>query len=221
MNSSVAFFHNCLYVEERAEGLIPRRFTPVQQEHWDSMGEVRASRARSCAGVTIRLRTDSDTLSFSYQVLSSCGEKMVFDLYEGGRLTSSVTHLTSAGKGNVVFNRLFSGKEGLEKDIIIYLPFTAELIFSGFDFGNNVQSVSREKYAGRLLWLGDSISQGMHASHSSQTLTAILGRKWDFEIVNQGVGGCGFKDICQDFSYGTWHPEELVMVLGPMTQARR
>ena len=214
MNREAGYFHNCLSVEERPEGLVPRRFTPSQQAHWDSMGEVRSSRARSCAGVTLRMHTGSGRLSFSYQVLSSCGEKMAFDLYEGGRLTASVTHFTSAGKGNVTFDRVFSGEAGREMEVVIYLPFTAELALSGFDFGEDAQAISKNGYAERILWLGDSISQGMHASHPSQTLTAILGRRWNREIVNQGVGGCGFKDIPEDFTYGDWHPDKLVVLLG-------
>lgn len=214
MNGAAAYFHNCLRVEERPEGLVPRRFTPSQQAYWDSAGEVRASRARSCAGVTLRLRTGSERLSFCYQTLSSCGEKMTFDLYEGGRLTASTTHLTSAGRGNVVFHRVFSGEAGREKEVVIYLPFTAELALSGFAFGEDAQAVSREEHGGRLLWLGDSISQGMHASHPSQTMVAILGRRWRQEIVNQGVGGSGFKDIPIDFDYGEWHPERLAVLLG-------
>ena len=54
----------------------------------------------------------------------------------------------------------------------------------------------------------------MHALHPSQTLVGILGRTWKYEIVNQGVGGCGYKDICRDFTYGDWHPDLLVLLLG-------
>ncbi len=210
MMEQKAFFHNCLFVEEAAGGLIPRRFTQPQQEYWDSMGEVRAARARSCAGITLRAVTSAEEVSFSYQILSHCGEKLAFDLYENGRLTDSVVHLASGGRGNVCFRRVFSG----EGEVLIYLPFTAELLINNLDFGEGGRAVSPDIFSGRVLWLGDSISQGMHASHPSQTLTAILGRRWNMEIINQGVGGCGFKDICRDFLYGDWKPEKMVILLG-------
>lgn len=205
-----AFFHNCLFVEETKGGFIPRRFTPVQQEHWNSMGEVRSARAKSCAGITLRAVTSAEEISFSYQIFSHCGEKLAFDLYENGRLTDSVVHLAIGGQGNVRFHRVLSG----EAEITVYLPFTAELLISGLDFGEDGRAVSADAFSGRILWLGDSISQGMHASHPSQTLTGILGRRWNAEIVNQGVGGCGFKDICRDFTYGSWKAEQMVVLLG-------
>lgn len=205
-------FHNCLSVEQKPGGLLPRRYTKEQLEHWRSNGEVRFSRAKSTAGITLRFRTDAMNISFSYVVESSCGEKMTFDLYEDDTLASSATHLTAGGKGTVSLSRILGGKE---REITVYLPFTAELILHSFSLGD-AEPISRDRYQKRVLWLGDSISQGMHAQHPSQTLAGIFGRKWgqSVEIVNQGVGGAGFKDIPQAFTYDQWDATDLVILLG-------
>ena len=203
------FFHGCLCLEECPEGIVPRRFTPEQLAYWDSTGIVRSSRARSCAGVTIRMITQEPEISFSYQVLSHCKESMTFDLYENGHLSDSTTHLCAQGSGQVCFSSVYGTSP---REVTIYLPYTAELALHHFHFGASAVAIAREQ--GGILWLGDSISQGMHAAHPSQTLTAILERHWRREIVNQGVGGCGVKDIPEDFTYGGWKPDILVMLLG-------
>lgn len=211
MREETAFFHGCIEVEETRYGLIPRRFTKAQLAYWDRIGMVRAARAHSLAGTQIRLFTEETEISFSYRVLSVCGEKMTFDLYEGERLTDSATLPSQNLEGRVEF--ALSGHDR-EVPVTVYLPFTAELAFSDFQLGEKTKPVGKDGYRGRLLWLGDSISQGMHARHPALTLTGILSRAWNYEIVNQGVGGCGYKDICQDFTYGPWHPDNLVLVLG-------
>ncbi len=208
-----AFFHDCLYVDETPAGLVPRRFTEEQYAHWHTLGEVRYGRARAVAGATLRFVTSASEIRFSYHVASLCGEKMCFDLFEGDRLTSSFSTYTTTGSGQVVFRRLFSGEEGRKKEVTIYLPFTAELALCGFEFGEDAEPVCNEP-AHRVIWLGDSISQGMHAVHSSLALVARLQRLTGFDIVNQGVGGCGFKDISVDFTYGPYKPDRLAILLG-------
>ena len=209
MREEATLFHGCIEVEETPYGLVPRRFTQAQLAHWDQIGMVRAARAHGIAGTTMSFVTDQAQISFSYHVLSICGEKMTFDLYEGERLTDSITRPTQDLEGRVVFSLLDGGTE---QEVTIYLPFTAELAFSAFSEG--LKPIEKTAYSGRILWLGDSISQGMHALHPSQTLVGILGRTWKYEIINQGVGGCGYKDICRDFTYGDWHPDLLVLLLG-------
>ena len=68
--------HGCIEVEETPYGLVPRRFTKAQLAHWDQIGMVRAARAHGIAGTTMRFVTNQAQLSFSYRVLSICGEKM-------------------------------------------------------------------------------------------------------------------------------------------------
>lgn len=209
-----ALFHNCLRVDRCAAGLVPRRFTEAQLAHWDRSGVVRMTRARSCAGITMRFYTSQQELRFSYQVLSNCKDEIAFDLYEGGQLTDSVTRMASEGNGKIVFHRLFSGETGRTKEVMIYLPYTAEVALSCFNFGEDVRTVPERMEVPRIQWLGDSISQGMRAEHPSQTLVSVLGRRLNCEILNHGVGGCGFRDISRDFSAGDWKPDFLVILLG-------
>ena len=203
-----AYFHGCLRVDSVPEGLVPRRFTAYQLNHWDASGEVRMVRARSTAGITMRFTTDQEVLRFRYTVLTNCKDEITFDLWEGNCLTQAVT-FPASGSGVVEFHRIL----GCDREVRIYLPYTAEVALSDFDFGN-AHPIPESADAKRILWLGDSISQGMRAIHPSETLVSVLARRWNCEILNHGVGGCGFKDICSDFSADDWNPELLVILLG-------
>ena len=77
---------------------------------------------------------------------------------------------------------------GQEQEVTVYLPFTAELAFSAFSEG--LKPIGKTVYSGRILWLGDSISQGMHALHPSQTLVGILGRTWKLSLIHISRLGC-------------------------------
>ena len=213
LGSYKAFFHGCLRVDETAAGLVPRRFTPEQYAHWQSQGEVRFARSKTSAGALLRFTSSASELRFQYHVISLSSDKMCFDLYEGGHFSESIAMDTSVGSSQVVFHRIFSGEEGRKKEITIYLPFTAEIALSGFDFGEDASPVPRV-YEHRVIWLGDSISQGMHASHSSQSIAARMFRITGYEIINQGVGGAGYKDISLDFTYGDYPADRLVILLG-------
>ena len=166
MNQEKAYFHHCLEVEECTEGLIPRRFTEKQLTHWASLGEVRSARARATAGITICFTTSAPEIRFSYHVKCVCGEKMSFEMYEGNHLTRSVTIPSNTREGSVVFERLYCGEEGKAMPVTIYLPFTAELALSHFEFGEDACPVPEEARTRRILWLGDSIHRAcMHHTH--------------------------------------------------------
>src|SRR5690606_37350992 len=75
--------------------------------------------------------------------------------------------------------------------VTIYLPHLAELTIQAIRYSDGavVEPASASPPAGRLLCLGDSITQGMDAKYPSSTYPVLLSRFLGMHVLNHGVGG--------------------------------
>lgn len=69
------------------------------------------------------------------------------------------------------------------------------------------------KKAAKVLWLGDSITQGYGPLRSSQTYVCVANRILNYDIINQGIGGYVYdkKSLLKMEGY---KPEKLIVALG-------
>ena len=176
-----SLFWNVLEVD----GGYPCRFTPAQLAFYQKLSPAFRDRAVCTAGAKLVFATDSSVLRFSYHVESFCRSCNVVDFYENGVHTGSVRLADMQYEGTVVFQREISGMAKIE----IWLPNTCGLKILSVDFGK-WEAVPRKTR--RLLILGDSIMQGICSYFPTCSVSNLLCRELDMEIINQSVGGAGF-----------------------------
>ena len=176
-------------IEEEDGYLFPFRFSKRQLEK--RAGEDGyLLRARSASCMMIDFITDSTRLEFDYKVRIGSGKKLCFfDIRVDDRLmlhTGKVDIVEDAG--HISFSMV-----GGKKRVTVYLPCLYEVKIGNFclDDGALFEPVKREK---KILFLGDSITQGYSSDCPSLCYANLLLRKYDAEGINQAIGGSRFNE---------------------------
>ena len=92
----------------------------------------------------------------------------------------------------------------------MYLPADATVLIRNFDI--NGDYTPAEKGA-KVLWLGDSITQGYGPLRSGQTYVSVANRILNYDIINQGIGGYIYdkKSLMKMDGYT---PDKIIVALG-------
>ena len=174
-------------VQNEDEWLCLYRFTEKQSNYYfEKTPDTLYLKTRTSAGIKLDLVTDADKISFDFRVRCTCGRTFYsFDLYVDGVFCDElyVMNLISKSGGTVSF----SLPEGPHR-ITIYFPNLVRtdvknVLLEGESFAKPVSSNMK------ILCLGDSITQGYDAYHSSLSYTNRLSEALDAEILNQAIGG--------------------------------
>ena len=79
----------------------------------------------------------------------------------------------------------FELPEGTHK-VVIYLAVDATILIKNFSIDSSYEVPVKNT---KVLWLGDSITQGYGSLRSSESYVSITNRTFDYDIINQGIGG--------------------------------
>ena len=149
--------------------------------------------------------TDSDKISFDYKFFYRSGVRSTFEVYTNGFLTHLIhdSELEDEGKLEFVF------KKG-HKRIEIYLPNYSEMGIKEFCVNGAYKTISKRRT--KVLFIGDSITQGGGSKRSAQTYVNVTKRAMNYEVVNQGIGGyyCDEK-ILKEIPFT---PDKIIVAFG-------
>ena len=204
MKALKGMLHGVLGFEEAEGYLIPRRFTKEQIEAV-SYSDFFVARTHCTASITLELITEATELSFAYKFFMRTGVRSTFEVYTDGFLTHLVGDDTLADEGTLTF----SFKEG-KKRIEIYLPNYSDVGIKAFFANGKYRAAPKRKT--RVLFFGDSITQGGGSKRSAQTYVNLVKRALGWEIVNLGIGGYVFeKNLVKKIPFV---PDKIVVSLG-------
>lgn len=169
------------------------RFSKVQLDYFEQ-NEWQRLHAKANSGIKIDFYTDSETLKFKY--IPYQGSQLVecfLDIYIDGIMRFHVGNNPIQYDEQVVSVALGEGK----KRVTIYLPclFGIELKDVQLDDGALFDPVIKQR---KILFLGDSITQGCDAMFPSLAYHNLLAAEWDADILNQGVSGDVFNPVQLD-----------------------
>ena len=216
-------FHHCLQVIETSEGMIPRRLTDKQLAFYEKIpyGSHMLGKAKCSAGITVECTTDAPALDICWMIDAGYPDAMqnrktTLDLYVNGTLIFQHPVICPHREWQQTHIPLPAG----EKRLCLVLPQTYEFILKELSVpeGSNLSPVPRRKR--NLLFLCDSLGQGIGASCASTgyTMQAML-RLQDFEVLNQCVGGLRYDTPSVDPNVPT--PELIVVQIGTNDWQRR
>ena len=199
-------FKNCLEVTENDSGFSAMRLTQNQLDYYKSLTEQAPffSRGLCGAGVKLEFALKSKGFSFKFAVGKSARPFGAFDLYEDGVLTKSFS-FPNISRGEVAYEKR-SPSEAL---ISVFLPQTVQLFISDFSGDTKPAPSPKKKY----LALGDDVSQGMVASRPSMSYTTVISRYYDFDLLNQAIGGDIFRPDALDPGL-PFVPDVVTVLLG-------
>ena len=197
--------HGSIYnVKKENDYMLYYRCNQEQIDHLEKVDKFLYDRTFFHASVTIEFDTNATSFSFKYKVFS-VGSLDSFDVYVDG-IPYKFISLNDDGE-QIVEVVLPEG----EKRVVLYFPCDSEAGIKEFAINGDFKNVPRRKET--VLCYGDSITHGYGSLKSSITYINACGRKLDWEIINQGIGGYWFDEeyICQT---GDSDPDKILVSLG-------
>ena len=103
----------------------------------------------------------------------------------------------------------FDMPEG-EKTVTVYLPADATILIRNFDINADLYPVEKNE---KVLWMGDSITQGYGPLRSAHTYVSVANRLLNYDIINQGIGGYIYdKNVLMKME--GYSPDKIIISLG-------
>ena len=153
---------------------------------------------------TLEMTTDARTIAFEYKFIWE-GSQDSFELMINGQITE-IRYVKDLPKEGKLEWKLPEG----QKDIVIYLPADATVLIRNCEIDGSYTPASKNE---KVLWLGDSITQGYGPLRSAMTYVSVANRILNYDIINQGIGGYVYdkKSLMKMDGYT---PDKIIVALG-------
>ncbi len=191
--------------EETEDGYLQAfQYSKKQVEYFKGAFEMWYDRCTATTAKTLEFTTSASKLSFDYKIIWK-GSPDSFELLVDGFVTE-IKYVKDIMDVGTIEWELPEGK----KNVIIYLPADATVWIKNFTIDADViPAVKGEK----VLWLGDSITQGYGPLRSSCTYVSVANRILNYDILNQGIGGYIY-DKNSLMKMDGYMPDKIIVALG-------
>ena len=199
------FYFGAYSFEERDDGYLQAfQYTKEQMEYFKGAFDFWYDRCMATTAKTIEMKTDAQKISFEYKFLWK-GSEDSFELMIDGLITK-IDYVKDVKEEGKLEWQLPAGM----KNVVIYLPADATLLIRNFEIDSKAERpVKNEK----VLWLGDSITQGFGPLRSAQTYVSVAHRLLNYDIINQGIGGYVY-DKKSLLKMPDYTPDKIIVALG-------
>ena len=176
-------------IEQKSDGIHFYKCTKKQIEAWTRQSTGLGERAETTTGICLDFHTDAKALSFA----AVCGNK--FELYIDGLLRHQ---FLSEGAQTHRFELCDAlGNAQTEYRVTLVLP--------SHDFGilqwielEGATTVTKHAYDRKMLFIGDSITQGWNTQYDSLSYAWRVSRHFNADRVIQGIGGAYYHESTHD-----------------------
>lgn len=198
-------YYGALYFEETKDGYLKaNQYTKKQMDYFEGAFEMWFERCDASTAKTIEFISDATKVSFDYKIIWK-GSEDSFELSIDG-LATEIEYVKDLELEGTISWDMPQG----EKNVTIYLPADATVLIKNFDLDSEYKNVSKNE---KVLWLGDSITQGFGPLRSYQTYVSVANRLLNYDILNQGIGGYVYdnKSLMKMEGY---NPDKIIVAMG-------
>lgn len=199
------YYYGAYSFKETDDGYLQAyQYTDAQMDYFREVSDFWYERCYASTSKTIEFITEATKVSFDYKIVW-IGSLDSFEVAVDGIVTQIVYVKDIDKEGKIEFDLPVGSKQ-----VIVYLPADATVVIK--DFEVNAESDKVIKNA-KVLWLGDSITQGYGPLRSSCTYVSVANRILNYDIINQGIGGYVYdkKSLMKMDGY---NPDKLIVSLG-------
>lgn len=191
--------------EETEEGYLQAfQFNREQMRYFEKALDFWFERCDASTCKTLEFTTEAETLSFGYKIIWVSSEDTIELAIDS--LITDIRYIHELDKeGRLTFTLPVGSKK-----VIIYLPSDATVLIRNFETDKPVIPAIKGP---KVLWLGDSITQGYGTLRSACTYVSVANRLLNYDIINQGIGGYIYdKNILMKME--GYSPEKIIVALG-------
>lgn len=198
-------FFGAYNFSETADGyLMAHQYTKAQEDYFEKAFDFWFERCNATTAKTLEFNSEATKISFDYQILW-VGSEDSFEICIDGLITD-IKYVKDIEKEGTISFDLPSGK----KDVIVYLPADALVVIKNFEIDADFIPAKKGE---KVLWLGDSITQGYGPLRSAQTYVSVANRILNYDIINQGIGGYVYDPKVLTPMEG-YKPDKIIVALG-------
>lgn len=180
------------------------QYTDTQMEYFRDASEFWYERCSASNAKTLELRTTATRISFEYKILWTGSEDSI-ELAVDGLITEIYYVKDLPREGEISFE-LPAG----EKTVMVYLPADATILIRNLAINADFSPVEKN---GKVLWMGDSITQGFGPLRSAHTYVSVANRLLNYDILNQGIGGYVYDKNVLAIMDG-YEPDKIIISMG-------
>lgn len=194
-----------LYFEETEDGYLKaNQYTKAQMDYFEKAFLMWFERCDASSAKTIEFKTAARKVSFEYKIIWKCSEDSIELAIDG--LATEIAYLKDIDMAGSISWDMPEG----EKNVTIYLPSDATILIRNFEIDSTYESIQKNE---KVLWLGDSITQGYGPLRSYQTYVSVANRVLNYDILNQGIGGYVY-DKNSLMKMEGYNPDKIIVALG-------
>jgi len=200
-----SIYFGALWFEETEDGYLQAfQYTKSQMEYFKGAFEFWYDRCFATTAKTLEFTTSATQVSFSYKFIWKGSEDSV-ELWINNAPTKIEYVKDMGDEGKVSFDL----PEGA-KNVIIYLPSDATLLVKNFEINDTYTPAKKGE---KVLWIGDSITQGYGPLRSAHTYVSVANRMLNYDIINQGIGGYIYDKNTMVPMEG-YRPDKIIIAMG-------
>ena len=193
------------------------QYTGKQQEYFRRTEAYWYDRCTASNGKTIEMITAATEFSFDYKIIWQ-GSLDGFEIFADGEFVADKRIQDLPAEGSIQFSlnqeaereRKNTLQDLPKRRIIIYLPVDATVLIRNFSLNASYEIPKKKE---KVLWMGDSITQGYGPLRPSGTYVNVANRILDYDIINQGIGGYIY-DVGSVTEMAGYKPDKIIIALG-------
>ena len=180
------------------------QYSDAQMEYFRTGFDFWYDRCMATTAKTLEMTTNARTVSFEYRIIWE-GSQDSFELAVDNQITE-IRYVKDLPKEGKLDWNLPDG----EKNVVIYLLADATVLIRNCEVDGSFSPARKNE---KVLWLGDSITQGFGPLRSAQTYVSVANRLLNYDIINQGIGGYVYdkKSLIKMDGYT---PDKIIVALG-------
>ena len=198
------YFGAYRFTETEDGYLMAHQYTKAQEDYFEKAFKFWFERCNASTSKTLEFVTEATKVSFDYK-LPWIGSEDTFELCIDGLITD-IRYIRNMEKEGTIS---FEMPEGV-KNVVIYLPADALAVIRDFTINAKCKKAGKNE---KVLWLGDSITQGYGPLRSAQTYVSVANRLLNYDIINQGIGGYIYDPRVLTEMEG-YRPDKIIVALG-------
>ena len=200
-----AIYHGALWYQETEDGYLQAfQYTKEQNEYFEKVSDFWFERCTASTAKTLEFVTEATSCSFEYKFLWVGSEDSV-ELWIDGQ-AAEIRYVKDMEKEGTLSFELPEGS----KNVMIYLPADATMVIRNFEINGTYKQAEKKE---KVLWMGDSITQGFGPLRSGHTYVSVANRLLNYDIINQGIGGYVYDKnvLMQMYDY---KPDKIIISMG-------
>lgn len=198
-------YYGVLEFEETKDGYLQAfQYTKEQMNYFEKVSEFWYERCMASGAKTLEFQTTASYASFEYNLIWKGSDDSVELAVDG--LISKIYYVKDLEDKGVLSFDFPSG----DKKVTIYLPADATMLIRSFDIDGEWAPVKKGE---KVLWMGDSITQGYGPLRAGETYVSVANRILKYDILNQGIGGYVYdKNVLMKMN--DYQPDKIIISMG-------